>query len=68
MEYILSSIIKVVSTQEEIDRLQNFIKENGMESNEKLTAEMEVAKSNLRWADEYVPIIKNAIKRNVQRG
>lgn len=68
MENILSSIIDVVSTQEEIDRLQKFIKENGMESDEKLTEEMKVAKSNLRWADEYVPIIKNAIKRNAQKG
>lgn len=68
MDTILSSIIDVVSTQEEIDRLESFIEENGMESNEELTEKMKLAKSNLRWADKYVPIIKNAIKRNGQKG
>lgn len=66
LENILSSIIDVVSTQEEIDRLQKFISENGMESNEELIEKIKVAQSNLRWADKYVPIIKSAIKQNSQ--
>ena len=64
METILISIFDYASTQEEIDRVQKFIKQIGLESNKNLIERIQIAESNLQWADQYVPIIKNAIKRN----
>lgn len=56
---ILMQIVSLSTTQEEIDRIERFAKENKMNIESALTD----AKLNLRWADKNVPIIKDTIKQ-----
>ena len=66
MEEILGSIVSDITTKAELDRLQRFIEENGMDSNEELNEKIKNARSSLRWTDKYGFVIKNAIRRNIK--
>lgn len=48
---------------EQVDRVEVFARESGQEDyNEQFTNALKNTYFNLKWADEYVPIIKNAVQ------
>lgn len=59
---ILSQIVSLSTTNEEIDRIQKFAEENNLKSSKTLKTALQNAKFNLDWAKENIPIIKDIIK------
>lgn len=63
IDFILLKLLRVVSTSEEINRIERFMKEHGLDSGS-LLRDLETAKTELRWAEKFVPVIKDAMKQN----
>lgn len=59
----LIQLSSVLTKNAQIDRIQRFITENGLGSNEHLKAALDDAQFNLKWTNENIPIIKDVIKR-----
>lgn len=64
IDSILTKLLRVLSTSEEISRIERFMKENGLDS-ERLLKDLEEAKSELRWANKYVPVIMDAMEQKL---
>lgn len=60
---VLSRIVSQATTHEEIDRIQKFANENNLSSSVPIKTAIKIAKLNLQWADENIPIIKNILKQ-----
>lgn len=58
----LIQLTSVLTNSQQIDRIQGFVNENGLDSNEQLKVALDNARYNLKWADENVPIIKSVIQ------
>lgn len=63
IDFILTKILRAVSTSGEINRVERFMHENGLNSS-RLLGDLEAAKAELRWADKYVPVIMEAMQQN----
>lgn len=63
IDFILTKLLRVVSTSGEINRVERFMHENGLNSS-RLLGDLEAAKAELRWADKYVPVIMEAMQQN----
>lgn len=63
MPTILSTCVARLTTADQIDKVQKFINENKLESNEKLKKAVKSAQSNLKWAERNVPIIKDYLQK-----
>ncbi|XP_055325495.1 uncharacterized protein LOC129579438 [Sitodiplosis mosellana] len=61
---ILSSCVARLTTSKQIEKVQAFITENKLESNEILKKAVKSAQSNLIWAEHNVPIIKDYLQKN----
>lgn len=60
---ILSEILSLSTTHEEIDKIQKFTEEHQLDSNRSLKAALESAKLNIEWAEKNIPIIINVIRQ-----
>lgn len=47
---------------EQINRVERFANENGLNS-KLLKADFENVRNNVKWADKYIPIIKDVIQQ-----
>lgn len=59
---VLSSIIKKIATDEELNRIQKFIDENKLQSFTQVKIAMENTKLNLQWSNKNIPAIKRFIQ------
>lgn len=64
IDFVLLKLLRVVSTRDEINRVERFMQENGLNSSN-LLRDLETAKYELQWAEKYVPVIKEAMKQNM---
>lgn len=60
---ILSQIVTLSTTSEEIDQIQKFAEKHNLSSSGTLKTALKNAKFNLRWSNENIPIIKEIIKQ-----
>ena len=58
---ILTQITSLLTSREQIDRVQKFAEENELVEN--IKDALKGARSNLAWADENLPVIKNTIQQ-----
>lgn len=59
----LSQIVSLSTTYDEINRIQKFAEENGLDSKIIVKNALKDAKFNLKWTTKNVPIIMDIIKK-----
>lgn len=64
MPSVLSIAISRSTTSKQIEKIQKFTEENGLQSNNELKLALKNAKINLKWAENNVPIIKGYLKKS----
>lgn len=60
---VLRRVAPLLTNIEQIDRIQKFANENGLNSNEEFRSALENARFNSKWAEEKVPIVMHAIRQ-----
>lgn len=60
---ILRKLATLLTSSQQIDQIQRFADENGLNTSQELKAALDNARFNLKWAEKNVPIIKNVIKQ-----
>lgn len=63
MPDILSHLAFLSTTYDDINRIQTFARENGLDSMENVINALKNAKVNLKWASKNVPVIMDTIKK-----
>ena len=54
----MTSVVARSTTTEQIEKVQKFVNENKLDSNQNLKTALTNAQFNLKWAEQNVPIIK----------
>lgn len=61
---VISQIISLATTREQIDQIRKFADDHNLGSSVTIKTALKNAQMNLEWADENIPIIKGILKHN----
>lgn len=59
----LVQLLSVLTNRKQIDRIQKFANENGLDSDEFVAAALKNARFNLEWDHKNLPIIKSVVQK-----
>lgn len=63
MPKILSQLIGMLTTSEQVDKADKFVRQNQWQGNEKLQKALKSANANLKWAENNIPKIINYLEK-----
>lgn len=60
---LLTATIELLTTNEQIEKMEQFCKENKFDANDKVQKSFKSAKFNLKWAEHNIPSIKKYLEK-----